>query len=147
MAYQDQISSVSLISEHIRESIDHAIQILEEYHNHTAANDARKRAWRSIYQLNRVFTFIELPSAAVLTRDICNLIKTLHEPFQEQQQPLLEAIIYSLSILSRYIDFICSKPFDLPQLLFSTINELRAVAKLAPFSESSFFKADHLKVR
>lgn len=147
MAYQDKISSVSLISEHIRESINIAIQILEEYHDYSAPSDARKRAWASVYQLNRVFTFIELPAAAVLTRDICNLVKSLHEPFQEAQQPLLEAIIYNLTLLSRYIDFICSKPFDLPQLLFAPINELRAVAKQAPFSESSFFKAEHLKVR
>jgi hypothetical protein len=147
MAYQDQISSVSLISEHIRESIDQAISVLEDYHNGTASRDARKSAWSTIYQLNRVFTFVELPAAAVLTRDLCNLIKTLPDTFDQQQQNLLEAIIYSLSILSRYIDFICSKPFDLPQLLFSTINELRSVARLAPFAESTFFKADHLKVR
>ncbi len=147
MAYQDQISSVSLISEHIRESINNAIQILEDYHNNPAPSDARKQAWAGVYQLNRVFTFIELPAAAVLTRDLCNLVKSLHEPFQEDQEPLLEAIIYSLTLLSRYIDFICSKPFDLPQLLFGPINELRAIAKLAPFTESSFFKAEHLKVR
>ncbi len=147
MPYQDQISSVSLIADHLRETINEAIKSLETFHNETSPSPARKNAWTSVYQLNRVFTFIELPAASTLTRDICNIIKGLSEPFHEEDETRLESVIYSLTILERYIDFICNKPFDLPQLLFTTINDLRKTAHMPQFSESSLFVANHKKVR
>ncbi|WP_144392193.1 hypothetical protein [Pleionea sediminis] len=147
MPYQDQISSVSLIADHIRETANEAISSLETFHNETTPSPARKSAWTTVYQLNRVFTFIELPAAATLTKDICNIIKGLSEPFHEEDEDRLEAIIYSLSLLERYIDFICNKPFDLPQLLFTPINDLRQTAHMPYFPESSFFDVNHRKVR
>lgn len=147
MPYQDQIASVAQIAEHIRESIKTAIEALEKYHSDIEPTSARKSAWASVYQLNRVFTFIELPAASLLTRDICNVLKTFSDPYNDEDQQRLESVIYSLSLLERYIDFICSKPFDLPQLLFTPINELRSIAGMPHFAESSFFSANHRKIR
>ncbi|NVJ51687.1 MAG: hypothetical protein HWE11_14955 [Gammaproteobacteria bacterium] len=147
MSYQDQISSVAMISELIRESIQASIKALEAYHTDESATGSRKTAWSGIYQLNRVFTFIELQAASLMTRDICNILKNMSDPFNSEDEERLEAIIYSLTLLERYIDFICNKPFDLPQLLFTPINDLRASAHIELFPESSFFKANHRKVR
>lgn len=136
-----------MIADIIRSSVNDAISSLERYHNGENGAEARKAAWSSVYQLNRVFTFIELQSAALLTRDICNILKQFSDPYSEEDDERLEAVIYSLTIMERYIDFICTKPFDLPQLLFTIINDLRATSNQPLFAESSFFEANHRKVR
>jgi len=136
-----------MIAEHIRESIKTSIKALEKYHSDEQSSGARKDAWSGIYQLNRVFTFIELQAASLMTRDICNIVKNMSDPFNPEDEQRLEAVIYSLTLLERYIDFICNKPFDLPQLLYVPINDLRSIAHIEQFPESSFFKANHRKVR
>ncbi len=147
MSYQDQIASVSLISEHIKESAQQAVKALEEFHNALESSPARKAAYTHVFQLNRVFAFIELKAAEQLTADIAKILKEFSDSYDMAYDEPLEAIIYAFSLLERYIDFICNKPFDLPQLLFSAINDLRTVAGMPPFSESSLFKVNHRKDR
>ncbi len=147
MTYQDQISSVELISEHIKEAIQQATDALEAYHNSSQPSPAQNSALNSLHQLNRIFSFIELKGAEQLTKDIFKIVKQFPDTYSEHQAEQLEAVIYGLTLLIRYIDFICTKPFDLPQLLFAPINDVRNAANLPPFIESSLFKANHQKIR
>ncbi len=147
MAYHDQIASVSVLSKQITECNQQVIKTLEAYHTAKEQTALRKQAWAEVYQINRVFSFIEMPAATILTRDICEAIKHMSDPFNEKDTALLEAIIYNLTILERYIELIIKKPFDLPQLLFSAINDLRKLAGFSLYPESYLFKANHLKVR
>ncbi|MEE4246549.1 MAG: hypothetical protein V2I33_14160 [Kangiellaceae bacterium] len=147
MPYQDKISSLSLISEHIDEMVTAIIEAIVRYHNGDEAIESLQEAKQKSLELNRVFSFIELNAADQMVADIADTIDSLPNSYEESLSERLEAVSYCLTMLQRYIGFIIEKPIDLPQLLLEPINELRRLNQLPDLPESMYFSADHLKVR
>ena len=147
MTYQDQISSLSLISDHLIENIQEATKSLESYHNQMGGREAIKVCLIKIHQINRVFSFLELAGAQQLTKEILRAFRQLPEEFSTHDIKLLESISFGMTLLTQYINYIENKPFDLPQLLLVPINDLRTAMNQPLFAESTLFEANHQKIR
>ncbi|MCO7225111.1 hypothetical protein [Pleionea sp. CnH1-48] len=145
MSYRDPMASLELISEDIHSVLNQAMAQIEAFHNSNHTGSELEDAAVELHKLRNIFALLDMKGAHQLIKDILASINQLYA--EGVSDSMMEAMGYSLSMIGRYVDFMCHKPFDLPELLFPALNEFRKECDLPLFKESSFFKADHHKMR
>ncbi len=146
MSQVNRLQSLDLILEDVSAETNLAINALEQYSS-TGDKKPLKKALSHIQKLKGVFTLLEMAGAERLLLDAMRLIKTLPKLKPENRKRLLGVITTALARLMRYGEHISQKPYDMPQLLLPSINELRASANVPILSESIFFGPDGSKQR
>ncbi|WP_196140262.1 hypothetical protein [Aliikangiella sp. G2MR2-5] len=147
MSQVNTLQSLDLILEDVSAETNLAINSLEQYSKKSKEIKLLKKSLAHLQKLKGVFTLLDMRGAQRLVLDCMNLLKTLPKRKDETRARLLGVATTALARLMRYSEHMNHKPFDMPQLLLVSINELRASANVPLLSESVFFSVDGTKPR
>ena len=147
MAQVSTLQSLDLILEDVSAEINLSINALEQYSRSFKNAKALKKSLSHLQKLKGVFTLLEMTGAQRLAIDTIALIKRLPKLKPETRTRLLDVTSVALARLMRYIEHINQKPYDLPQLLMPSINDLRNSINAPVLGESAFFQNDGNKPR
>ncbi|TQV89698.1 hypothetical protein [Aliikangiella coralliicola] len=147
MAQVSTLQSLDLILEDVSAEINLSINALEQYSRSFKNTKALKKSLGHLQKLKGVFTLLEMSGAQRLVVDTSALLKKLPKRKPETRTRLLEVASVAHARLMRYVEHINQKPYDLPQLLLPSINDLRTSINAPLLEESAFFHDDGNKTR
>jgi len=136
------IQSLEIITEDITLELNSAAENLELYSENCQDNAKLILCVQHLRRLRNVFTMCELQGARRFVCDIISVVKKLPSQKKKTKTNLLVALSSGLVRLGQFVDYAATKPFDLPQLLLPSINELRGAVNATLLPESYFFNCN-----
>jgi len=134
------------IVDDINSIIKSSMYCLDALHRDENAENSFSNAIEQLEQLKGIFTMLNMQGALALVEQVNETIerlKTEKKSKKDSEPEGVEQIFHlisdSLAILSRYVDYVSQKQTSSPQLLLSTINQLRKSNHLPALKESVFF--------
>lgn len=148
---ENSLKSLDIILGDIESENKQAISNLEIY---SQSNQEDKESLNFLHQatehvkrLKGVYTLLEMKGCQQMVADLLMILKRIPQMPSVARNRLLETLFTSLMRLMQYTNYINHKQTDLPELMLSAINELRASINAQLLPESFFFKANCNKRR
>jgi len=128
------------IVDDINSIIKSTMYCLDSLHRNENIDESHSNAKTQLEQLKGIFTMLNMPGSQALVEEVMGAIGRLSgKESGDEVEPLFRLISDALAILSRYVEYVSQKNASSPQLLLSTINQLRKANHLPALKESVFF--------
>jgi hypothetical protein len=136
------ILPLNIVKVQIDETLSKSETLLEAFDDNRSDTGKLGDCIENFKQLQGVFNLIEMQGASLLCEAMSKACEASLSQAEEDRDITLGKISGAIVLLVRYLEYVQLNQAGLPELLFSNINELRAVVKDKPLTESYFFKLD-----
>jgi hypothetical protein len=142
MSLEKNILPLNMVKAEIDQNLSQCEVFLEAYDENRSDTSKLNLCIENFVQLQGVFQMIALEGASLLAEAMAKACKESLNQDEENRDLTLGKITSAIVILVRYLEYVQLTQAGLPELLFANINELRAITKDKPLTESYFFKLD-----
>jgi chemosensory pili system protein ChpA (sensor histidine kinase/response regulator) len=122
--------------------IEEARAKLEEYVENESDTSLLTEVSTSLVQVERTLQLVHINGAAVLAREMCDVIDGLIDDSIQQQDKAQECLSRGILQMSDYLEYVQAGNKDLPVVLLPLLNDLRGVREAPLLSEHILFFPD-----
>lgn len=122
--------------------IDAARTKLEEYVEDESATSLLAEVSTALVQVERTLQLVQINGAAVLAREMCEVVDGLIDGSIQQQDKAQECLSRGILQMSDYLEYVQAGNKDLPVVLLPLLNDLRGVRDQPLLSEHILFFPD-----
>ena len=122
--------------------IEEARAKLEEYVENESEISLLKEVSSSLVQVERTLQLVQINGAAVLAREMCDVVDGLIDDSIKQQDKAQECLSRGILQMSDYLEYVQAGNKDLPVVLLPLLNDLRGVREAPLLSEHILFFPD-----
>ncbi|CAM3643143.1 hypothetical protein [Parendozoicomonas haliclonae] len=131
------VASLSPLRTELDNTLGDIVHRLEIFTENRSDSSPVQEAAQQLNQVLGIIRMIELGGAELLLQELLHLSEALANG--EDSDENLESLGQGLLLFQRYIDFICTRRDELPELLLPLINTLRMRRGVSSLPESQFF--------
>ncbi len=142
MSIERNMLPLNMVKAQIDETLAQSEALLDSFDENRSDTGKLTQCVENFKQLQGVFEMINLSGASLLAEVMAKAIELALSQEGEARDLTLSKITSAIVMLVRYLEYVQVSQSGLPELLFHNINELRAVVKEKPLTESHFFKLD-----
>lgn len=142
MSIEKTILPLNIVKAEIDQNLSQCEVLLESFDENRSDTSKLSQCIENFAQLEGVFQMINLSGASLLATAMAKTCTRALEQKGEERDLILSKITSAIVILVRYLEYVQLTQSDLPELLLVNINELRALTKDIPLTESYFFNLD-----
>lgn len=136
------LSTLGWVTTEIEESLKQARQVFEAYVDNTSDDSQLRFFSTHIHQVVGTLEMVELDGAAMLAKEIEDLVESLMEGEVKPGEKVFDVLTRSVLEIPDYLSRLQFGQPDVPIRLIPIVNELRDLHGLEPISEIVFFKPD-----
>ncbi|HEC74553.1 MAG TPA: response regulator [Methylophaga aminisulfidivorans] len=127
------------LQDELQQSLAQALSAMNVYLDAEQEESSLSDCIESLYQVNGTLEMLNLSGAAMLTAEMQNAVKDLHNKRIADSQATEDAIVKTLLLLPNYLKQLNNDFQDHPLLLIDVINELKTARKEPALSELDLF--------
>lgn len=134
--------AVKKVKQEVDTIIEAARTKLEEYVENDSETSLLKDVSESLVQVERTLQLVQINGAAVLAREMCDVVDGLIDESIKQQDTAQECLSRGILQMSDYLEYVQAGNKDLPVVLLPLLNDLRGVREAPLLSEHILFFPD-----
>jgi chemosensory pili system protein ChpA (sensor histidine kinase/response regulator) len=134
--------AVKKVKHEVDTIIEAACAKLEEYVENESDTSLLKEVSASLVQVERTLQLVQINGAAVLAREMCDVVDGLIDNSIKQQDKAQECLSRGILQMSDYLEYVQAGNKDLPVVLLPLLNDLRGVREAPLLSEHILFFPD-----
>ncbi|MFK7815682.1 MAG: Hpt domain-containing protein [Gammaproteobacteria bacterium] len=134
--------AVKKVKHEVDAIIDAARAKLEEYVEDESDASLLNEVLESLVQVERTLQLVQINGAAVLAREMCEVVEGLINGLIQQQDKAQECLSRGILQMSDYLEYVQAGNKDLPVVLLPLLNDLRGVRDEPLLSEHILFFPD-----
>ncbi len=119
--------------------IDHARERLQAYAEDESDLEILKEVSQALVQVERTLQLVQINGAAVLAREMGEVVKGLLDDSISQAESALECLSRGIIQMSDYLEYVQAGHKDVPVVLLPLLNDLRGVREAPLLSEHFLF--------
>ncbi|MGH1538308.1 MAG: Hpt domain-containing protein, partial [Gammaproteobacteria bacterium] len=134
--------AVKKVKQEVDAIIDAARTKLEEYVEDESESSLLSEVLNALVQVERTLQLVQINGAAVLAREMCEVVEGLITESITQQDKAQECLSRGILQMSDYLEYVQAGNKDLPVVLLPLLNDLRGVRDAPLLSEHILFFPD-----
>jgi hypothetical protein len=138
-------ATLDAVHKEIESTLQAAEQSLGRFLDDRDSGEDLQNCIDCLNQLRGIFVVVELKGATSLTEEAIQLATDVPVGATDAKNDLLSGLSDTVFTLKRYAEYLGSQKHDFPELLLSTINQMRLLRKEALVLESGFHTFDERK--
>ena len=135
-------SSYAMVAEELGKTLQQATNVFETFLSERHNLSLLEQCDASLRQIGGTLRLLQIPGAALLADEMRMLCSAILKSVTAVPEGQLNALSTAFFVLPRYLEFVQSRQSEIPQLVISHVNELRAAHNQLLLPDSYFSNTD-----